>query len=376
MPRLPNPDTEELIRIYRKAQARILQKIIAANRAKNITVLVYQQRLLQQINRELAVLQAQTVEWVEDNMPLAYQRGTDIADKELISQFKAAGLEPPVFPVEFGIIDRQQIQILVNATQETFENLILATGSQLSDAINESVNEAIRDKISTGETLRQAQANITLRLEQQGIRSVQIIRNGRITNMQLEHYASMVARSTTAEVTNQAVLSRVVSVNGDLVKMTSHFGSCPICFPLQGRVYSITGKTPGYPQLEQAYSGGFANIHPNCKHRIVPYIEELKSPLEIAKDKDISNRPFVIEDMSPRVQKIYNRQLKAYNLGQQKNRDIYFNREQWKRYLSRMGSDAPQTFSGFMRMKNAGAESWQNLRSDYRAVGRKLKEEI
>ena len=376
MPPLPNPDTEELIRIYRKAQARIAQKIIQANKAKDITAVLYQKRLLEQINRELARLQVQTAKWVEKNMPLALRRGVLIADQEIRSQFKRAKQTPPVFPGGFGIVDREQVLSLVDATRDTFNNMIQHTGSQLSNEINESVAEAIREKITTGETLAQAQASIAQKLEQQGIRSVQIIRNGRPTNMQLEHYAAMVARSTTAEATNQAVLRRVVQVNGDLVKMTSHFPTCEICFPLQGRVYSITGETPGYPRLETAYSGGFANIHPNCKHRILPYIPELKSPAEIAKDKAFSDRTFDIDNMDPRAQAVYNRQLEAYNQGQKKNQAVYFSREQWKRYLARIGGDAPQTFSGFMRIKNADSESWQKLQADFRSAGRELIETI
>lgn len=372
---LPNPDTAALIRIYRNAQLRIADKIIKANEAGNITVQVYQRQLLEQINRELAILQRETDEWVVKNMPIAYQRGIDIADQELARQFKAAGVAPPVFPVEFAVVDREQILSLVNATRETFDDLIQFTGTQLSREIQDTVAEAIRDKISTGETLRQAQANIALKLEQQGIRAVRIIRNGRPVYIQLDHYSAMVARSTTAEATNQAVLRRVVDVNGDLVKMSTHFGACPICFPLQGRVYSITGDTPGYPRLEIAYSGGFANIHPHCKHRLMPYIPELKSPAEIKKDKAFSNRTFELEDMSPAVQKIYARQLKAYNAGQEKRRGVYFNREQWKRYMARMGSDAPQTFSGFMRIKNNNSDSWNDLRADFRAAGVELKEE-
>lgn len=374
MPPIPTPDTDELIRIYKQAQERIVKLIIVAGETGNVTVFFYQQQLLQQINRELANLQQKSTVWVNTNMPIAYQQGVEMADQRIISQFKAAGVAPPVFPSAFGIIDREQILSLIDATRDTFDNLIQFTGSQLSTSINTAVAEAVKDKISTGATLAQAQATIATNLEAQGIQSVQIMRNGKKTYMQLDSYAAMVARSTTAEATNQAVLRRVVDVNGDLVKMSSHFPTCPICFPLQGRVYSITGKTPGYPRLEVAYSGGYANIHPNCKHRLLPYIPELKSPKEIKKDQAISNRPFEIEDMSSREQGVFNRQLEAYNKGQANNRESYFNREQWKRHLARLGSDAPQTFSGFMRMKNSGSESWDKLQSDYRAAGRELKE--
>lgn len=357
----PTPDTDELIRIYKNAQANIIRAIIEAGEAGNISVFFYQQQLLEQINRELAILQNQTAVWVNTNMPIAYQQGVLIADQQIASQFKAAGIDPPVFPSEFGIIDREQILSLVSATQDTFDNMIQFTGSQLTTSINEAVADAIQEKISTGATLAQAQATIATNLELQGIQSV--------AGMQLDSYAAMIARSTTAEATNQAVLRRVVDVNGDLVKMSTHFPTCPICFPLQGRVYSITGQTPGYPRLEVAYSGGFANIHPNCKHRLLPYIPELKSSKELERDQEFSNRPFDIDNMSPQVQSAYNSQLDVYNAGQANNREVYFNRKQWGRYLARLGSEAPQTFSGFMRIKNAASESWRKLQAAFRTAG-------
>lgn len=52
----------------------------------------------------------------------------------------------------------------------------------------------------------------------------------------------------------------------DIVYVEPHPFSCPLCQEWQGKFYSLTGKTPGYPRIETAYKGGLK--HPNCKHNI------------------------------------------------------------------------------------------------------------
>lgn len=50
--------------------------------------------------------------------------------------------------------------------------------------------------------------------------------------------------------------------NKDLVILETHRNSCPLCSPMQGRIYSLSGKGR-YPSVEEAYSHGVG--HPNCK---------------------------------------------------------------------------------------------------------------
>ena len=41
---------------------------------------------------------------------------------------------------------------------------------------------------------------------------------------------------------------------------------------LQGRIYSISGNTPGYPSLyDTAFRHGYSVIRPNLRHRFFPY---------------------------------------------------------------------------------------------------------
>lgn len=58
-------------------------------------------------------------------------------------------------------------------------------------------------------------------------------------------------------------------LGNDLVYLPAHPGACPLCMEWQGKVYSISGKTPGYPKQEEAIDGGVG--HPNCKHQWLIY---------------------------------------------------------------------------------------------------------
>ena len=48
---------------------------------------------------------------------------------------------------------------------------------------------------------------------------------------------------------------------------------------------------------------------------------------------------------------------------------------QWERYRGRLPNDAPSTFGGFRRIKNAGGKAWEELQALYRDAGKAIKGE-
>jgi hypothetical protein len=62
------------------------------------------------------------------------------------------------------------------------------------------------------------------------------------------------------------------------VKVSTHRGACELCQPWQGKILSITGKTKGYPTLEEAKAAGL--FHPRCRHA---YSLSIDLDAEIAK---------------------------------------------------------------------------------------------
>lgn len=372
---LSQPDIDELIRIYRKAQEDLIRDIATLSQTNFSYTIQYKQALLAQVNYKLEVLQRQSDRWIEQNIPQAYIQGLEEANLEIQRQYRLANTAFPTFPNEFTVIHQEAILSLTNGTREKFDNLIRHTGRAADDMITQTVNRVISEGLATGQTLTQAQAAIMEALKNQGLEAFTYMRNGKTVTMQLAAYASTVARSTTAEATNQASMRQAQQVSGDLVQMTSHSTSCAFCYPYQGRVYSITGQTRGYPRLDRPFSSGYANIHPNCRHRINPYIPSLQSKKDLAKDKAYSNRPFEIPNMSDAEQDAFRRQIANYNAGQALNAKQYANRRQYERFVSRLGDQAPKSYSGFMRMKNAESESWDNLQADYRKTGAERKAE-
>lgn len=110
--------------------------------------------------------------------------------------------------------------------------------------------------------------------------------------------------------------------------------------------------------MKTAFKSGYRNIHPNCRHVIVPYIEEIHTADEIQKAIVDSNKPF--EDNRPDAER------GLYSKGQALNRQIRQDKYQYERYKARLGEDAPKSFHAFRKMKKAGGEKWGKFQLDYK----------
>lgn len=76
--------------------------------------------------------------------------------------------------------------------------------------------------------------------------------------------------------------NRIKSQGHDLVKVSTHLGACSKCAPFQGKILSITGKTKGYPTLQEALNHGL--FHVGCRHAMGLYIDLDKEIEELEKE--------------------------------------------------------------------------------------------
>lgn len=83
----------------------------------------------------------------------------------------------------------------------------------------------------------------------------------------LDSYAEMVARTRLREAQTEATKQMCTEYDNDLVLFSTHANSCDMCAPLEGQIFSLTGLTPGYPELTSEEE---PPIHPNCGHSISP----------------------------------------------------------------------------------------------------------
>ena len=103
-------------------------------------------------------------------------------------------------------------------------------------------------------------------------------------NWDIGTYAQMATRTTMVQAGLQGNLDRLQARGHDLIIVSQHARSCPLCRPWERQILSISGKTSGYRTISEAQSAGL--WHPNCSHTSRAYIPGLtNTDAGEAKDK-------------------------------------------------------------------------------------------
>lgn len=179
----------------------------------------------------------------------------------------------------------------------------------------------------------------------------------------MQAYGNMAVRTTARQAEVAALLT---SDEYDLWQITKVGTTCPVCAPLEGRVYSKSGTNPDYPPLTVAFgkvdpygsndlSNTYLNIHPNCLHSLVKYTTIGKSTERIQKDKDFSSIEKNPLSRDPRTKK----QIAAYREKEKNRQRLLRDMKQHKEYRSILGNDVPKDFAKFRELKYNNSEKWE-----------------
>lgn len=191
----------------------------------------------------------------------------------------------------------------------------------------------------------------------------------------LHTYGSMVLRTTSRQAEVLAVLTQ--NPDHDLYQISSHGSACPLCAPLEGRVYSKSGRDPDFPPLTAAFgkmdragpddlANSWLNIHPNCLHQLRRWTPMGRSEEEIQKIKDFSSLEKNPVTHDPRSQK----QIDAYRKKEEARARRLRDYRQWERYRETLGDPVPKRFETFLRHKAAGDERYRRWKRSYRQQNR------
>lgn len=186
----------------------------------------------------------------------------------------------------------------------------------------------------------------------------------------MQAYGNMAVRTTARQAEVAALLT---SDEYDLWQITKVGTTCPVCAPLEGRVYSKSGTNPDYPPLTVAFgkvdpygsndlSNTYLNIHPNCLHSLVKYTTIGKSTERIQKDKDFSSIEKNPLSRDPRTKK----QIAAYREKEKNRQQLLRDMKQHKEYRAILGNDVPKDFAKFRELKYNNAEKWNRLKKTKR----------
>jgi len=285
---------EELYKLYEQGFEKVLALLLQKQKLGKYDE--YEKVILFEINKILNQIERETLSYSKKDMPTLYEwnRATILA---------AAGVTE--IPSMVGIDKRTIIEL-----QKVFDRQIFDGINQVKKNIHSIVRKmALEQKISGGKLKEKVSEAVDF-LAKQNIFTFED-KLGRVHS--LESYAAMAIKTTQTAALNSSVFNASLQLKNDLVKMSSHSTSCPICAMYQGRVYSITGKTKGYPSLSVINNGNvvqYGTVHPNCRHRFTIYIKEFDD--DAAQTKKDSNKPFEDTRSKEQKEKYLNRQKLNY----------------------------------------------------------------
>ncbi len=343
---------DQLVGLYQRGYIELLVRYNELALAGNDTK--HARAMLQEIQNILSELDTQTAKWIEKIIPEAYKLG-----------YQAAYIEYPLLKQEeeiaavFSGVHRQAVEVMAYNMQSTLLDATQKIGRQANDLYRRVGLDAARKNIMLGETRAWTQEEVIKALEGEGITAF-VDNAGR--NWNLDTYAEVVARTVPREAVTHGTINRLLGDGRDLIQISSHATTCEKCAPLQGKVFSLTGKTEGYPKYQN-----YIPVHPRCRHTISGYIAELDANAE--ETKRFSNTSLT-EDPRTDAEK------KAYEREQYNKTRFRLDREQYQRYVQRLGKDAPKNFSGFRNMKKVDSEKFIQLQSDYRDAGIQIKKKV
>ena len=250
MSKLREAQARRLIQLYTDAERDILVEyniaLLKGNDLKNLTAL---RANVAAIRKDLL---AGGRTWCEEVVPALYKLAADEVDKSLGS-------------MAFGAIHQQAMQILAENAYGRFEDIDQFVGRRVNDVYRALALEATRPGAVGAYTWEQVAKSYLDKLAKSGVTGFED-KAGRAWN--LKTYSEMVARTTTREVMINGTANRLLEHGQDLAEITgdSAENTCDICRAWVGRIVSLTGRTPGYPTLDEARGAGL--FHGRCTHNI------------------------------------------------------------------------------------------------------------
>lgn len=250
-PQLSEAQAKRLILLYTDAEQEILgqynKALLKGNDLKNLTAL---KNNVAAIRKDLL---AGGRTWCEEAVSAVYQAAVAEVDKGLAAE------------IAFGAIHQQAMQVLADNAYARLQDVDAVIGRRVDDVYRNLALEAVRGDVAGYQTWKQTAKRYRESLAEKGITGFKDA-SGREWNM--KSYTEMVARTTTRECKINGTANRLLEHGQDLAEITGGTAknTCEICRGWTGQIVSLTGKTPGYPTLDDARAAGL--FHPRCTHNI------------------------------------------------------------------------------------------------------------
>jgi hypothetical protein len=261
MPFSEKKQVQQLISMYRQGFEEVLQVIIRKEAKGQWTR--YYRDLLLDIDNILRQMDQYADTWIEQTIGQVYSQAT-AETTAFLSQLGTVQQATP----GFAQVHQRAIDVVAQNMAGNLRGATQFIGRRVEDVFRQVGLEQTGGKLASGATVQDMKQLAVQQLLDHG-QTAFVDRIGR--KWRLDTYAQMVARTTTRETASVATLNTCQEFGLDLVRITIHYPTCEICAPLQGKVYSISGKDTRYPKLTDEHR---PPLHPNCRHVLTPYVRE------------------------------------------------------------------------------------------------------
>lgn len=264
---------QRLISLYRNAETDIvsrLQRMVDkygtdAKKKPSVRLLRQQYKAIRQ---ELKRLDADGKKEASEMVKTTYTGGFSVARRQL----KEAGIVSDL-KAEMSGVHKKALAVYSEQVQSRLSDMVTVAGRTVGDIYKQlQLNTVMVGAVAGTQTLNYVQDKMARLAEKGGLISF-VDNAGRNWNM--GSYVEMLSRTTLMQVHNAATWNEFAEHGEDLIQISYHTPTCDMCAPWNGKVLSLTGKTPGYPTLTEAEGAGL--FHPNCRHASSLFLEGIDS---------------------------------------------------------------------------------------------------
>jgi hypothetical protein len=290
-------EEEKLIKLYQKAFDDILARVNMSIDAGRFTA--RDRALLMDLNRILNHLEIEMTQFAYDDLPAMYQ-----AERAKAITMLNEALGTTAIAEQLTMVDNRAIREIQKLFYKGQKDAITAVKKNMNNVVGKL---ATKQKLTGGKTKALAEEFARI-IEGNGVFTFED-EAGRQWN--LVDYGRMAIRTANTRAVNQSTINAGQELGNDLVRMSHHLSSCPLCAMYEGRIYSVSGNDKRYPSLASINKGSMITyqvLHPSCRHRFTNYIEDLNTEEENEQNRINSNKPFVDNRTDAQKQAYDNRQ--------------------------------------------------------------------
>jgi hypothetical protein len=275
----------EIQSIYERAAARIIDVLSGLDPAT--FTMIDHGRALARVREIILLLNDQVGMWAPGAIRSAYLDTASVARTrlELIGAKRDRRYNPERHTRKILALTKTvsrdffKANLTIEKTAKRFLSIMSMTsakvsGARLQEFDSKTVRSWVNDLIVKGTAANESRSKLYAQIRDKLLAKLKdadfININGRSYN--LRDYSELIAGVRMREAASEATLESAAEYDHDLVEIPPDGSPCEICADIEGKVYSVSGDSPDYPELTDDIT---PPIHPRCLHYIRVVSEEI-----------------------------------------------------------------------------------------------------